>query len=49
MPDNNHTLEEIRPEEDIRSEEVQEIMGRMPSWIVRRGITLVGIVNFACL
>ena len=44
MPDNNHTLEEISPQEDIRSEEVQEIMGRMPSWIVRRGITLVGII-----
>lgn len=44
MPDNNSTLEEIRPEEDIRSEDVQEIMGRMPSWIVRRGITLVGII-----
>ncbi len=44
MPDNNSTLEEIHPEEDIRSEEVQEIMGRMPSWIVRRGITMVGII-----
>lgn len=44
MPDNNHTLEEIRPDEDIRSEEVQEIMGRMPSWIVRRGISLVALL-----
>lgn len=45
MPGNNHTtLEEIRQDEDIRSEEVQEIMGRMPSWIVRRGITLIGIL-----
>ena len=44
MPHDNNTLEEIRPDEDIRSEEVQEIMGRMPSWIIRRGITLVGIL-----
>lgn len=27
-----------------RSEEVQEIMGRMPSWIIRRGITLMAII-----
>lgn len=46
MPENNNVLEEIRPEDDIRSEEVQEIMGRMPSWIVRRGITLIGILLF---
>ncbi|WP_118973667.1 HlyD family secretion protein [Taibaiella koreensis] len=51
MPENNNhtleeprTLEEIRPEDDIRSEEVQEIMGRMPSWIVRRGIAMVAIL-----
>lgn len=46
MPENNNhtTLEEISPQEDIRSEEVQEIMGRMPSWIIRRGIGLVAIL-----
>ncbi|WP_118952511.1 HlyD family secretion protein [Taibaiella helva] len=51
MPENNNhtmeaprTLDEVRPEDDIRSEEVQEIMGRMPSWIIRRGITLVAIL-----
>lgn len=27
-----------------RSEEVQEIMGRMPSWIIRWGITAIGII-----
>ncbi|MCW3465570.1 HlyD family secretion protein [Chitinophaga nivalis] len=30
--------------EEMRSEEVQEIMGKMPSWIIRRGITLIGII-----
>lgn len=44
MPEINNTPDELRPEDDIRSEEVQEIMGRMPSWIVRRGIMLVGIL-----
>lgn len=29
---------------NTRSEEVQEIMGRMPSWIIRRGITLMAII-----
>lgn len=43
MPTNNNQPEEFIPE-DIRSEEVQEIMGRMPSWIIRRGISLVGIL-----
>ncbi|PSL48030.1 hypothetical protein CLV51_102890 [Chitinophaga niastensis] len=30
--------------EEVRSEEVQEIMGKMPPWIVRSGITLIGIL-----
>lgn len=29
---------------EIRSEEVQEILGRVPGWITRNGIILVGIV-----
>ena len=29
---------------ETRSEEVQEIMGRMPSWIIRWGIMVVGII-----
>lgn len=33
--------------EDSRSEEVQEIMGRMPPWILRSGITLIAILVLA--
>jgi multidrug efflux pump subunit AcrA (membrane-fusion protein) len=29
---------------ETRSEEVQEIMGRMPSWIIRWGIMVVGFI-----
>src|SRR5579872_1814908 len=29
---------------DYRSEEVTEIIGRMPSWLIRRGISLTGII-----
>lgn len=29
---------------ELRSEEVQEVMGQIPSWILRWGITLVGII-----
>ncbi|MEZ5046158.1 MAG: HlyD family efflux transporter periplasmic adaptor subunit [Chitinophagaceae bacterium] len=29
---------------ETRSEEVQEIMGRMPTWIIRWGITVIGFV-----
>lgn len=34
---------------EIRSEEVQEIMGTPPSWIIRRGITILTVVVFALL
>ncbi|ASZ14324.1 hypothetical protein KTO58_02275 [Chitinophaga pendula] len=30
--------------EQVRHNEVQEIMGKMPSWIVRRGISGIGIL-----
>lgn len=30
--------------DSVRSEEVQEIMGKMPPWILRSGITLIGIL-----
>lgn len=33
----------------MRSDEVQEIMGRMPSWIIRWGITLIGIIIISLL
>ena len=44
LPSSN--TQEFKPSEallyDTRSEDVQEIMGRMPSWLVRYGILLVG-------
>ncbi|HVI43542.1 MAG TPA: HlyD family efflux transporter periplasmic adaptor subunit [Chitinophaga sp.] len=35
--------------EEVRSEEVQEIMGKMPSWIIRRGIVVIGILLLVIL
>ncbi|RAJ08612.1 multidrug resistance efflux pump [Chitinophaga skermanii] len=36
---------ELHPSlEAAHSEEVQEIMGKMPNWIIRRGIILVGLI-----
>ncbi|WP_143310578.1 hypothetical protein [Chitinophaga vietnamensis] len=35
--------------EEVRSEEVQELMGKMPPWIVRSGITMIGIVLLCTL
>lgn len=32
------------PDLNLRSEEVQEIMGRVPHWILRRGITLIFLI-----
>ncbi|PSK94702.1 HlyD family efflux transporter periplasmic adaptor subunit [Taibaiella chishuiensis] len=43
MPEERNNLENTL-HEDVRSEEVQEIMGKMPAWLVRRGITLVAIL-----
>lgn len=43
MPEERNNLENTL-QEDIRSEEVQEIMGRMPSWLVRRGISLIAFL-----
>lgn len=40
MPETRNNIENTI-HEDVRSEEVQEIMGKMPSWLVRRGISLV--------
>lgn len=39
------------PEKDIelRSEEVQEVMGHMPSWILRWGITLFFVIILTLL
>ncbi|SHM98107.1 hypothetical protein SAMN05444266_11648 [Chitinophaga jiangningensis] len=30
--------------EDIRSEPVQEIMGKMPPWLIRQGIVMLGVI-----
>lgn len=34
---------------ELRSEEVQEIMGEIPSWIIRRGIAILFVVVFVVL
>jgi multidrug resistance efflux pump len=34
---------------ELRSEEFQEILGDVPSWILRRGITLIAIIIFVIL
>ncbi|NSL90933.1 hypothetical protein [Chitinophaga solisilvae] len=56
MPDNKQTTAAMNGHaphlthaslEETRSEEVQEIMGRMPPWIIRSGITLIGVL-FLC-
>ncbi len=36
-------------ETEIRSEEVQDILGRVPSWITRNGITLVLVIMFVLI
>lgn len=52
MPERNDTtslngLDTHTSLEEVRSDEVQEIMGKMPPWIIRSGITLIGIL-FLC-
>ncbi|QJB32478.1 HlyD family efflux transporter periplasmic adaptor subunit [Chitinophaga oryzae] len=44
---NGHTLHSSLTE--VRSEEVQEIMGKMPPWMVRSGITMIGIAMVLAL
>ena len=39
----NKTLQEVSLAE-MRSDEVEEIIGQMPSWIIRRGVVLIGIL-----
>ena len=40
---------EAGKEIELRSEEVQEVMGQIPAWIVRWGITILFIVVLALL
>lgn len=42
-------IENLGKEVEIRSEEVQEVMGQIPAWIVRWGITLLFIVVLVLL
>lgn len=44
MPNEELNIEQQKLLYETRSEEVQEIMGRMPSWLVRYGIILIGII-----
>ena len=46
MPD---TKREENKKIELRSEELQEVMGKMPSWIVRWGVTTLFVVVFAIL
>jgi Multidrug resistance efflux pump len=50
---NNRTMDEEKREKnkivELRSEELQEVMGKMPSWIVRWGVTTLFVVVFAIL
>ena len=39
--------EEEKDKIELRSEEVQEIMGDVPPWILQWGITTIAIVLFA--
>lgn len=44
MPVASNDITEQKLLYETRSEEVQEIMGRMPSWMLRYGIILIGII-----
>jgi len=40
-------IEKIKSKDvELRSEEVQEVMGRIPNWIIRWGITLLAVIVF---
>lgn len=39
----------IDKEIELRSEEFQEVLGSVPSWILRRGITIIAIIVFILL
>jgi HlyD family secretion protein len=40
---NEYNIEEGKPVE-LRSEELHEVLGSVPPWILRRGITLIGVI-----
>jgi HlyD family secretion protein len=41
---NEYDIEEEGKPIELRSEELHEVLGSIPSWILRRGITLIGII-----
>lgn len=45
----SESKDNIDKEIELRSEEFQEILGDVPSWILRRGITLIAIIIFVIL
>jgi multidrug efflux pump subunit AcrA (membrane-fusion protein) len=53
LPENQETKPDVGARfiapEDVRSEEVTEIIGRVPHWIIRRGITIIAILCFVIL
>ena len=45
MEENKHTPEKANPGNlELRSEQVQEILGKPPAWMIRWGITVISIV-----
>lgn len=44
MPEENKNRLDIDKQIELRSEEFQEVLGSLPSWILRRGITLIAII-----
>lgn len=47
----NKKKEDVNTESQIelRSEEFQEVLGSVPAWMLRRGITLIGLIVFVIL
>lgn len=44
MPEESQHKTDIDKQIELRSEEFQEVLGSVPSWILRRGITLIAII-----
>lgn len=49
MPKENKDKIDIYKQIELRSEEFQEVLGNVPSWILRRGITLIALVLLVIL
>ncbi len=44
MAEESQHKTDIDKQIELRSEEFQEVLGSVPSWILRRGITLIAII-----